>query len=112
MKVAQKPSFDQYAIFQIGSKQYQAIPGKTVAVEKCDGEAGSKVSFSEVLFRKTGENKFEFGKPFVTGAAVNATIVKQDKAPKVIVFKFQRRKKVRTKNGHRQSMTIIRIENI
>jgi len=112
MKVAQKPSFDQYAIIQIGGKQYQAIPGKTVAIEKCDGEAGSKLSFAEVLFRKTGDNKFEFGKPFIKGATVTASIVKQDKDPKVIVFKFQRRKKVRTKTGHRQPITVIRIEKI
>jgi len=112
MKVAQKTSFDQYAIFQVGTKQYQAIPGKTVAIEKCDGDAGSKLSFAEVLFRKTGDNKFEFGKPFIKGATVTASIVKQDKDPKVIVFKFQRRKKVRTKAGHRQPITVIRIEKI
>ncbi len=112
MKVAPKNTIDQYAIFQTGGKQYQAIPGKTVAVEKLDGEAGGKVTFKEVLFRKSGDNKFEFGQPFVKGASIKANIVKQTKGPKVIIFKFQRRKKRRTKTGHRQPVTVVRIESI
>ena len=106
------PSFDQYAIFQTGGKQYQAIPGKTVAIEKLEGEAGAALLFDEVVFKKTGADKFEFGQPFVQNAQIKASIIKQSKAPKVIVFKFQRRKKVRVKNGHRQPQTIIRIESI
>lgn len=105
-------SFEQYAIFQTGGKQYQAIPGKTVAVEKLEGEAGAELFFDEVVFKKAGAEKFEFGQPFVKGAQIKASIVKQAKEAKVIVFKFQRRKKVRTKNGHRQPITIIRIESI
>lgn len=107
-----KPTFDKYAIFQTGGKQYQAIPGKTIAVEKLEGSAGDALAFKEVLFRKTGDDKFEFGQPHVSGASIKASIVKQERGPKVIVFKFQRRKKVRTKNGHRQPQTIIRIESI
>lgn len=105
-------SFDQYAIFQTGGKQYQAIPGKTIAVEKLEGEAGAELFFDEIVFKKTGADKFEFGQPYINGAQIKASIVKQSKTPKVIVFKFQRRKKVRTKNGHRQLITIIRIESI
>lgn len=106
------PVFEQYAIFQTGGKQYQAIPGKTIAVEKLEGEAGAPLFFDEVVFKKSGDESFQFGQPFVIGAQIKASIVKQAKAPKVIVFKFQRRKKVRTKNGHRQPTTIIRIESI
>lgn len=104
--------FDKYAIFQTGGKQYHAIPGKTVAIEKLDGNTGDTISFSEVVMRKNGENKFDFGQPFVTGATITASIVKQTKGPKVIIFKFQRRKKRRTKTGHRQPMTVVRIESI
>ncbi|NDD55085.1 50S ribosomal protein L21 [bacterium] len=104
--------FDTYAIFQNGGKQYQAIPGKTVAIEKLDGNTGDSVSFGEVVMRKSGDNKFEFGQPFVKGATIKASIVKQTKGPKVIIFKFQRRKKRRTKTGHRQPMTVVRIESI
>ncbi|MCB9493689.1 MAG: 50S ribosomal protein L21 [Epsilonproteobacteria bacterium] len=112
MEQNQKPVFNQYAIFQTGGKQYQAIPGKTIAVEKLEGDAGSEISFSEVLFKKTGEDKFEFGKPYIEGAAVKASVVKHTKGDKVIVFKFKRRKKHRTKTGHRQPITVLRIESI
>lgn len=107
-----KPMFEQYAIFQTGGKQYQAIPGKTISVEKINGDAGAAISFAEVLFRKQADGKFEFGKPFVGGAAVKASIIKQMKSPKVIVFKFKRRKKHRLKHGHRQPQTVIRVESI
>ena len=105
-------SFDNYAIFQTGGKQYQAVPGKTVAIEKLDGNPGDKVSFKEVMLRKVNAETFEFGQPYVQGAAITASIVKQAKGPKVIIFKFQRRKKRRTKTGHRQPMTVVRIESI
>lgn len=103
--------FDKYAIFQTGGKQYQAIEGKTVAIEKIEGEPGDKVEFSEVLFRKGGENDYAIGEPFLKTLVV-ASIVKHMREPKKIVFKFKRRKKVRVKKGHRQPGTVIRIEAI
>ena len=102
---------EKYAIFQTGGKQYQAIQGKTVAVEKLEGEIGDAVEFKEVLFRKTGQEAFEIGQPTLE-ATVKATIVKHDLGPKLVVFKFKRRKKVRVKKGHRQPMTIVRIESV
>ena len=112
MEIRNKPTFEQYAIFQAGGKQYQAIPGKTLALEKIEGEAGAKIEFSEVLFRKKGEGKFEIGQPFVKGAVLKASIVKQDKAPKIIVFRFKRRKGIRVKRGHRQPFTVVRFDSI
>jgi len=103
---------EKYAIFQTGGKQYQAIPGKTLAVEKLDGNVGDKLEFAEVLFRKTGKDKFEFGQPHIDGAKLVASIVKQSKGPKIIVFRRKRRKKSRVKKGHRQPITVIRIESI
>jgi large subunit ribosomal protein L21 len=110
--VPRVPHFESYAIFQTGGKQYQAIPGKTVAVEKLDANVGETVEFKEVLFRKKGEGEFEFGAPYITGATLKASIVKQTKGPKLVIFKFKRRKKYRVKKGHRQPMTVIRIESI
>lgn len=107
-----KPIFEKYAIFQTGGKQYQAIPGKTISVEKLEGEAGASISFPEVFFRKLDDGKFEFGQPYVSGASVKASIIKQMRNPKIIVFKFKRRKKYRLKKGHRQPQTVIRIESI
>jgi len=112
MEQANKPVFEKYAIFQTGGKQYQAIPGKTIAIEKLEGNAGDAVDFAEVLFRKSGDEKFEFGQPYVKGATIKASIVKQMRGPKVIVFKFKRRKKYQTKKGHRQPITVIRVESI
>ncbi len=102
---------EQYAIFKTGGKQYQAIQGKTVAVEKLEGQAGDSVEFKDVLFRKTGQESFEIGQPTLE-VPIKATIVKHDLGPKIVVFKFKRRKKVRVKKGHRQPMTIIRIESV
>lgn len=112
MERGQKPHFEAYAIIQTGGKQYQAIPGKTLAIEKIEGNAGDKLSFSEVLFKKTSEDAYDFGQPHVAGAAVQASIVKQMRGPKIIVFKHKRRKKYKVKKGHRQPITVVRIESI
>lgn len=103
--------FDRYAIFQTGGKQYQAIEGKTVAIEKLDVAVGAAVTFDEVLLRKESPEKVEIGQPFVT-KAIKASIVKHMRGPKVIAFKFKRRKSYKRKVGHRQAITIVRIEAI
>jgi len=104
-------SFDKYAIIATGGKQYQAIPGKTIAIEKIEGLPGAKIEFKDVLFRKTGDDAIEIGKPFLA-TPVTASIIKHDKAAKVIIFRFKRRKKSRVKKGHRQPLTVVRIESI
>lgn len=110
-KEVQPTTFERYAIFQSGGKQYQALEGKTVALEKLEGEAGDVVSFDKVLFKKEATDKFEFGKPFLA-EPIKAEIVKHTKGPKLIAFRFKRRKKVRVKKGHRQNMTVVRITSI
>jgi len=107
-----KDTFSRYAIFQLGSHQYQGIEGKTVSVQKIEGEAGAQIEIKEVLLRKTADDAVEIGQPFVKGAVLVASIVKQMRGPKLIVYHFRRRKKSRVKNGHRQEMTIIRVESI
>jgi large subunit ribosomal protein L21 len=103
--------FETYAIFKSGGKQYQALLGKTVALEQLEGNVGDTITFTEVLFRKENASTVEFGTPFLT-KPVTATIVKHMKGPKIIIFRFKRRKKSRVKKGHRQPMTIVRIETI
>ena len=110
-KTVEPETYDRYAIFQTGGKQYQALEGKTIAVEKIEGETGAPITFDQVLFRKEADDKFEVGKPYLE-TPVKATIVKQTKGPKLIAFRFKRRKKVRVKKGHRQEMTVVRIESI
>lgn len=102
---------DRYAIFQKGHKQYQAVEGKTLAIDLLTGQPGDTVEFAEVLFRKDGEGKFEVGQPFL-GNAVKATIVKHTKGPKKIAMRFKRRKKLTTVNNSRASLTIIRVESV
>ncbi|MBP6869824.1 50S ribosomal protein L21 [Candidatus Babeliales bacterium] len=106
-----KDTFSNYAIFQVGLHQYQGIVGKTVAVQKIEGLVGDVVEFAEVLLRKSADNVVEIGQPFLKGS-IKASIVRQMKGPKLIVYHFRRRKKSRIKNGHRQQMTVVRIETI
>jgi large subunit ribosomal protein L21 len=104
-------TFNSYAIIQTGGKQYQAVPGKTLSIEKLTGKAGDTVSFDKVLLRKTAEGAVEIGTPFLE-AAVTAEILKDIKDRKLVVFRFRRRQKVRVKRGHRQQKTIVRITAI
>lgn len=104
-------TIDKYAIFATGGKQYQAVEGKTLGIEKLEGEAGDTVEFDTVLFRKTGSGQFEIGKPYLA-TKITGVILKHTKGPKVVVFKFQRRKKVRRKIGHRQWITVVRFSQV
>ncbi|MGZ6250732.1 MAG: 50S ribosomal protein L21 [Candidatus Chromulinivorax sp.] len=106
-----KDTFSSYVIFQLGSHQYQGIEGKTVAVQKIEGNVGDVVEIKEILLRKTSDTNVEIGQPFVQGS-VKASIVRQMKGPKLVVYHFKRRKKSRVKNGHRQQMTVLRIQAI
>jgi large subunit ribosomal protein L21 len=106
----QEAVFSRYAIFQTGGKQYQALEGKTIAIEKLDQKAGEPVQFDDVLLIKKAEGDVKIGQPFLN-TPVKATVVKHMKGPKLVVFKFKRRKKSRVKRGHRQPMTIVRIES-
>jgi len=109
LKVAEQQA-GQYVIFQTGGKQYQAIPGKTLGIEKIEGEAGHELEFATVLLRKTGSDEtVEIGAPFVSGAIVKASIVKQMRGEKLVIFRHKRRKKSRVRKGHRQPITVIRV---
>ena len=111
MKQAGHQIPEKYAIFQTGGKQYQAVEGKTLGVEKLDGEAGAPIVFNDVLLVKQGES-YKIGAPFVANATIKAEVIKQMRGPKIIIFKFKRRKKYRVKNGHRQPITVVRFMSI
>ena len=105
-----------YAIFKTGGKQYQAITGKTIAIEKLTAEPGEQVIFNDVLLRKTtdanGNETIEVGQPYLK-SSIKASIVKHLRGPKIIIFHFKRRqRRNKTKTGHRQSYTVVRIESI
>ena len=100
-----------YAIIKTGGKQYQVNVGDVVFVEKLDAEAGSEVTFDEVL-AVGGDADFKVGKPLVEGASVNAKVLSQGKDKKIYVFKMKSKKGYRNKTGHRQPYTKVEITAI
>lgn len=102
---------DKYAIFETGGKQYQAVEGLTIQIEKLDLEPGQEVEFDTVMLRKTAPEAYEVGKPYLK-TTVKASVLKHIRGPKLIAFRFKRRKKVRVKQGHRQEHTVIRVVSI
>lgn len=100
-----------YAIVETGGKQYRVAEGQIVDVEKLDGEPDAEVVLDKVLMvAKDGDVKV--GAPHVSGAKVVAKVVKQAKAPKVLVFKYKPKKRYRKKFGHRQPYTRLQVEKI
>ena len=99
-----------YAVFRTGGKQYRVAAGDRLRVEKVPGNVGDPVVFGEVLL-VAGES-LALGKPLVAGAKVEAKIVEQGLGPKLVIFKFRRRKNYRRKTGHRQPFTALEITNI
>ena len=95
------------AVIRTGGKQYTVAAEDTLTVEKIEGEAGAKIEFTVVLM--VGE---KVGAPTVAGAKVLGSIVKQARGPHLIVFKKRRRQNSRRKNGHRQDLTVVKIEQI
>ena len=100
-----------YAVIASGGKQYRVFQGDRVRVEKLDGAVGAKVVFDEVLMVGEG-NEVKVGQPNVDGAKVEAEITDQNRARKVVVFKFKQRKKYRRKYGHRQPYTELKVTDI
>jgi large subunit ribosomal protein L21 len=100
-----------YAVIKTGGKQYRVTEGQVVRVEKLTGAEGEKVTFSDVLL-VGGDAGAKVGQPFVKGASVAAEITSHDRGPKIVVFKFRRRKGYRRKAGHRQPYTELKITGI
>jgi large subunit ribosomal protein L21 len=100
-----------YAIFRAAGKQFRAEKGKTLRLPLLSAEAGSKVTFDEVLLSSDGQT-ITAGTPLVKGAKVLAEVVGEGKEPKIYVFKFKRRKNYRRKTGHRQGYTEVRITDV
>ena len=100
-----------YAVIRTGGKQYRVQPGDVLKVEKLAGEAGSTLTFGEVLL--VGEGAAQtVGKPLVDGAAVAATVLEQTRGDKILILKKRRRKHYRRRGGHRQDITVVRIAEI
>jgi len=100
-----------YAIVEIAGQQFKVEKNNQIFVHRLDGEEGASLEFDKVLLIEDGK-KIKVGTPTVEGAKVSAKIISHLKGDKVIVFKKKRRKGYKKKNGHRQYLTKISIENI
>jgi large subunit ribosomal protein L21 len=100
-----------FAVIRTGGKQYRVTPDAVLKVEKLEAEAGGTVTFTDVL-ALGNDGSLTLGAPTVAGASVTATVIAQDRADKVIVFKKRRRQNSRRKNGHRQHLTVLRVTGI
>lgn len=100
-----------YAIIATGGKQYKVAEGDVIRVEKLGVDAGQSVTFDQVL-AVSNDAELKIGTPVVDGASVTATVVKEGKAKKVIVYKYKPKTGYHKKNGHRQLFTEVKIEKI
>jgi large subunit ribosomal protein L21 len=104
-----------YAVIQSGGKQYRVQPGDILQVEKQEGEVGSSLTFSEVLFLSkpgTESSQITLGKPLIQGAQVSGEIVGQGRGEKILIVKMKRRKQYRRTQGHRQFYTQVLVTSV
>jgi large subunit ribosomal protein L21 len=99
-----------YAIIATGGKQYKVAEGDVIRIEKLGLEAGSEVTFDQVLAVNNGE--MVVGNPTVASANVTATVVEEGKNRKIVVFRYKRKSGYSKKKGHRQPFTKVKIEKI
>ena len=100
-----------YALVKTGGKQYRVAKDDTILVERIAAEEGAEVILNDIVMLGDGD-KVTIGTPTVDGAAVSATVVRQTRGPKIIIFRRKRRKNHRRTQGHRQDLTLLKINNI
>jgi large subunit ribosomal protein L21 len=100
-----------YAIVEIAGQQFKVEKGREIFTHRLEGDANAALVFDKVLL-VDNEGTIQIGAPVLEGASVNVTILEHLKGEKVIIFKKKRRKGYRVKNGHRQYLTKIRIDEI
>ena len=100
-----------YAVIKTGGKQYKVSKDDIISVEKLSEEAGKKIKLNEVLII-SDKGKPVVGDPLIKGASVEAEIVDHTRSAKITVFKKKRRHNYRRKIGHRQDLTLLKVEEI
>ncbi|WP_436643971.1 50S ribosomal protein L21 [Microbaculum sp. FT89] len=100
-----------FAVIKTGGKQYRVAANDKITIEKLPAEAGSTITFEEVLMVGDGD-KATVGTPLVAGASVAGEVVEQTRGDKIFVFKKKRRKHYRRRAGHRQYLTVVKITDI
>jgi large subunit ribosomal protein L21 len=102
----------KYAIVVSGGKQYKAVPGEVIQVDKLPNEVNEKVVLDEVLFIADGKKKVTIGTPTIKGAVVETKVADQIKGPKIKVFKYKPKVRYRKRQGHRQLYTLLEVSKI
>lgn len=100
-----------YAIIETGGKQYKVEKDTVIEVEKLNAAKGKEVTFGNVLLASSGE-EVKIGQPYLAGAKVTVSVVNNLRTKKVIAFKYTRRKSSKTRIGHRQDLTRVKINEI
>lgn len=100
-----------HAVIETGGKQHRVTEGDIIETNRLEGDAGSTIKFDKV-FMVHGDNGVSVGSPTLDGASVEAEIVEHKRGPKLIAFKMKRRKGFRKKKGHRQDLSVIKINKI
>jgi len=100
-----------YAVIEVGGKQYKVKPADIIEVEKQEAKSGSAITLDKVLL-VSQDKKLEVGQPYLKQAKVQAQVIGDIKAPKVMSFKYKRRKSTHWKKGHRQQLTRLKIKDI
>lgn len=101
-----------YAIVRTGGRQYRAEPGQVIDVERLPNQEGESISITDVLLVAPDTGSPVIGQPVVKGAVVKATVLKQDRGPKIFIWKYSPKKRYRRRRGHRQYFTRLRIDSI
>ena len=100
-----------YALVRTGGKQYRVSKDDTILVERISADEGAEIILDDVVMLGDGD-KVTIGTPRVEGAAVSATVMRQTRGPKIIIFRRKRRKNHRRTQGHRQDLTLLKINAI
>lgn len=103
---------DMYAIIETGGKQYKVEKDQILHVENLNIEEGGEVVFDKVLLVSGDDGAITIGKPYVKGATVKGSVLKNGKSKKIIVFKYKAKKNQRKKKGHRQPFTRVEIKEL
>ena len=106
------PTFlEMYAVVKTGGRQYKVTEGATIEVNRVRGDEGSSLPLDSVLM-VNHDGSVKIGAPTLDGATVEAEVIRHTRGPKLVVWKMKRRKGYRNKNGHRQDLSVLKINKI
>jgi len=100
-----------FAVVKAGGKQYKVAKDDVFSVEKMEAKAGGEVKIDDVLLAKEG-NSIHIGNPYLKGSRVVCEVLRQEREPKVIAYKYKKRKSEKKKIGHRRDVTVLRVKEI